>query len=228
MLAVSYGATLRLYGLDGATFADTKDPATLDPQDSGMSWARLNTCPGNINDTTLKCNKGVLQGESSPSKGDGAVTLTVDGPANRKSPTFNGVNWKPEDQIVITTTDYLPGHTEVATIDSLADCTGPQSSRVCKTIKIKSGLKFPHNASIYDLSAKIPAGKGLTNLSAVDGRAAVGLLSRSISIVSGGEIAGAPLPEPGEKDADFGGHTVIRQGFKQVQIQGVQFFQMGQ
>jgi len=58
-------------------------------------------------------------------------------------------------------------------------------------------------------------------------RAAVGLLSRSIRIVSGGGGPGVPFPAatPG---AYFGAHMVIRQGFKDVQIQGVQFEDMGQ
>ena len=69
-------------------------------------------------------------------------------------------------------------------------------------------------------------------------RAAVALLSRSIRIVSGGDVAGAPFGyhsvedyqsrKPPDPHYSYGGHMVIRQGFKEVKIQGVEFKQMGQ
>ena len=67
------------------------------------------------------------------------------------------------------------------------------------------------------------------------------LLTRSIRILSAGDTAGADL-RGGEQGRQancqngaavpncysFGAHTVFRQGFKQVQIQGVEFVNMGQ
>jgi len=106
VLAVSYGGTLRLYGLKGAKYPDT----VINPQDSGSSWARLNTCAGGV--STGSCVSGVLQ--------TGATMLVLDGPANKQTLfPFNGVNWQAKDQIVVTTTDYLPSHSEVATIESV-------------------------------------------------------------------------------------------------------------
>ena len=73
-------------------------------------------------------------------------------------------------------------------------------------------------------------------------RAAVALLTRSIRIVSGGDgpkraistsehecgaMPGRGRPPPGSCYS-FGAHVVFRQGFKSVQIQGVEFAKLGQ
>ena len=63
--------------------------------------------------------------------------------------------------------------------------------------------------------------------SGAETRAAVALLSRSIRIVS----AGLEVGEDFHREAtgySYGAHMVIRQGFKAVQIKGVEFQQMGQ
>ena len=216
VLGVSYGATLRLYGLKGAKYPDT----VVNPQDSGSSWTRLNTCAGGV--STGSCVSGVLQ--------TGATQLVLDGPANKQTLfPFNGVNWQPDDQVVVTTTDYLPSHSEVATIASV--------STDGKTVTLaEPGLQHPHNASAYPVADRIAAGGGTdqTDLGVVDTRAAVGLLTRSISIVGEKDAymetfpdAVVP-PDPKHPSYIFGGHVVIRQGFQQVQIQGVQFYHLGQ
>ena len=220
-LAVSYGGTLRMYGLDGATYADTNNPSTLNPQDPGISWARLNTCANGATDSGSKCINGVLQA--------GANQLVLDCPANLVTPpsganavSFKGVNWQTGDEIVISTSDYFPGHSEVATIESV--------SADGKTITLTAALKFPHNASLYSLSV-IPKSAGLTDLTSIDTRATVGLLTRSIAIISGGDDLLSSFPAPNDRikpNYNFGGHVVIRQGFKEVQLQGVLFYQMGQ
>jgi hypothetical protein len=85
----------------------------------------------------------------------------------------------------------------------------------------------------------------------VETRAAVALLTRSIRIISAGDKVGQTFEDAG-KVADnckiytvtvpnrdnikqavpncyyFGAHTVFRQGFQQIQIQGVEFKHMGQ
>jgi hypothetical protein len=58
-------------------------------------------------------------------------------------------------------------------------------------------------------------------------RAAVALLTRSIQIVSGGDNANDQFPAL-PSTYSFGAHMVVRQGFEKVQIQGVEFKQMGQ
>ena len=95
-------------------------------------------------------------------------------------------------------------------------------------------LQFPHNASVYSLS-KVTGGQAPTGWTSVDTRASVALLTRSIRIVSDDDTIGTPFPAPPTPPITpttqgywFGGHMVIRQGFKKVQIQGVEFYQMGQ
>jgi hypothetical protein len=76
----------------------------------------------------------------------------------------------------------------------------------------------------------------------VETRAAVGLLTRSIQIVSGGDTLQSPFPgysncmsgtppTCSSTTGDcyyFGGHTIVRQGFNKFQMQGVEFYQLGQ
>ena len=60
-------------------------------------------------------------------------------------------------------------------------------------------------------------------------RAAVGLLSRSIKIVSDGDKPGSSFDvAPGNPDNYFGGHTIARQGFLIDQMQGVELYELGQ
>ena len=77
------------------------------------------------------------------------------------------------------------------------------------------------------------------NRTAVDLRATVGLLSRSIEIRSLGATADQDFPSLDQcmiktnvprqdPSCYFGGHVMVRQGFKEAQIQGVEFKQLGQ
>jgi hypothetical protein len=199
VLGLGYGATLRLYGLKGATYPDT----TVSPSNTGSSWTRLNNCA-----------LGLI----------GGCSGTVLKPGGTQLALSNPVNWKMGDQIIVTTTDYLPSHTELMTLAEDADGNN---------ITLTTPLQFPHNAAIFNLSSRIPAGRGMTDLTSVDTRAAVALLTRSIRIVSGGETAGTDLKAPAvppmaDPATYFGGHVVFRQGFKQLQIQGVEFNQLGE
>ncbi len=205
VLAVSYGGTMILRGAKGILEGKA---TTAVPSDSGSSWVRL--------------------------KGDvatGAPSFYVDRPV----PT-----WTTGDQIVLTSTDYLPSHSEqleIATVTS--DNTGTK-------ITLMAGTKFPHSGTPYSL-AGIPNDNGPVDDANgppaspstektlpsrhLETRAAVALLTRSIMIASEGDD---PMLGPDVKRYEhflsgyYGGHTVIRQGFKQYQIQGLEFFQLGQ
>lgn len=143
-----------------------------------------------------------LAGTANP----GDTTLTLDRP----------VDWEVGDRIVVTTTDYLPGHSEQLTI------AGIGADR--QTIAIHEPLAHRHNGQRYDLS-RVPARLGLS-ITAAETRAAVALLTRSIRIVSAGDRPGDPFPSgPGHY---FGGHTIVRQGVAAFQVQGVEFYQLGQ
>jgi G8 domain len=63
------------------------------------------------------------------------------------------VDWMAGDQIVVTSTDYLPGHSEQMTIQSV------DSDRI--TIHVTRAFRFPHNGTKVDLAAKgVPADVG--------------------------------------------------------------------
>lgn len=139
------------------------------------------------------------------------------------------VDWQPGDQIVVTTTDYLPGHSEQLTIDTVT------VTETGTTITVKEPLRYPHNGQVFDLSA-LPTGIGpdplpnsAANLPAryAETRAAVALLSRSIRIVSAGDELGDEFPAEAT-GYHFGGHTVVLQGAQAVHLQGVEFYQLGQ
>ena len=183
--------------LFGAKGASYDATTNGDPSSSGTSWARLNM------DLT----------------GSGTeTTLTLDRPV----PT-----WKMGDQIVITSTDYMPGHAEVLTLAADASPTG-------NTITVSTPVQYAHVGHTYSLS-KVPDRLNLDpNFKAkgVEIRAGVGLLRRSIRIVSGGDLVAAPFPDaPAPNTVPgyfFGGHTIARQGFKLYHVQGVEFYQLGE
>lgn len=167
---------------------------------------------------TADSNSGNSWARLNATTAPGGRTLVID----------RSVDWQPGDQIVVTTTDYLPGHSEQLTIDSIA--TGQNST----TITIRESLQYPHNGQVVDLSG-LPAGIGPDANPLISGpvsrfaetRAAVALLTRSIRIVSAGDALDSGFPDE-STGYYFGGHMIIRQGVQSVQLQGVEFYQMGQ
>ena len=214
VLALSYGGTIRLLGMKGATYDVMVDG---DPGNTGTSWVRLN----------------------------GTVS-----PTNTSLSLSRAVDWAPGDQIVLTTTDYMPTHSEQLTVVTVsADKKSITFTRNPGYPNVPcegggSGLCFAHNGDTYSLTG-VPTGIGPTqdshvtcssstppNTRCIDTRAAVGLLTRSIEILSEGD---KPDKDPSEHDhfppTDgnyFGGHTVVRQGFTNYQIKGVEFYHLGQ
>jgi hypothetical protein len=232
VLAVSYGGTLQLFGKKGAIYdkvpADTScHPTGPDSAKStGRSWTRL--------------------AKTAPAK---ATTIYVETPPC-------GLDWANQDDIVLTTTDYLPGHSEHLKISKApvvvkaTDPDGAADPTLVGTTKIEftPALVYHHNGERFKLDNTTHP--GISNLGLLpeltskgaETRAAVGLLSRSIRIVSaGGTTSEKDLPaedsaacksaDPEKPEANtcyFGGHTIVRQGFKMVQVQGVEFYQLGQ
>jgi len=212
VLAVSYGGNLLLNGTKGTS-------TESNPLSTGQAWMRL---AGNPSPTTL-----TLSATPGPNKW-----------------------WRPQDgtaldKMVITTTDYLPGHSEEVFIDSIAG----------NTVTFHPALKWFHQNTRFPLKdrlAKAQDSKGKPRFGldsgmdqdlvnkGVEDRAAVALLTRSIRIVSAGDKAGEKFEDAGNVQANckngaevpycysFGAHTVFRQGFQKIQIQGVEFMNMGQ
>ena len=181
-------------------------------------------------------NGGTLQlfGEKGAIKGSIADPNLVSGKswarldataADSRSITLDRiVDWETGDQIVITTTDFLPGHSEQRQITSISTSGGKS------VIGLNGSLSYPHNSKAYDLSRYKLSAQGITKKS-IETRAAVALLTRHIRIVSAGKtVQDEELPAANSDDSNryFGGHTIIRQGFTKVQIQGVEFKQLGQ
>ena len=242
VLGVSYGGTLNLFGrkgalplqsTDGAKIAAGEDDHCVVPTQAGLDTAEMRAW-ANLSGSSW----GRLDGLN-----DARTQLTLDRPVK---------DWQPGDQIVVGTTDWYPGHNELRTIRSISDdgtmitvCrptaggTGPGG---CPESAVAAdALDYPHYAEIFD--AKTLAGAEYTqsglNRTAVDLRATVGLLSRSIEIRSLGATADKDFPSVDQcmiktnvprqdPSCYFGGHVMVRQGFKEAQIQGVEFKQLGQ
>ncbi len=136
------------------------------------------------------------------------------------------VDWKKGDQIVLSPTDYVASHAEVLTLAADAQPEGTGS-----LITVEHGPFFGHYGEIYNLPAASELHGTGPDQSSVDTRAAVGLLTRSVRIVSGKDEIGQDFP-PDPTDSNlgyyFGGHVIFRQGFQSVQIRGVEFYQLGQ
>jgi hypothetical protein len=203
VIAVSFGGSLNLFGHKGTEY--TVNP--LHP-----SWTRL---------------------AASVKAGDNYLTIE-----RGLSPlVLNQGDW-----IVVTTTDYLPRHSELVQVDRVE---APLQST--QKVWLRSSFQWPHNGERYQLQSRLGQEQSRLKLDSkmvedgIETRAVVALLTRSITIVSDGDTPGTPFPDsqptPGrrcEKDDgqgpcySYGGHLVVRQGFKQIQIQGVEFKQMGQ
>jgi hypothetical protein len=228
-LAVSYGGTLTMFGRNGGIYPDP-DTGKIPPvvSSSGISWGRL--------DQTV-CPPAGFAGCSSPD------------PTGKQVVLDRPVNWRPNDWIVVTATDFLPAHSEMRQIGSIQ--TDAQKS----VITLKNAVQYPHNGKKYNLTQhNIPPRLGLDTEvfgTGVDTRAAVALLTRNIRIVS--EVCGTYDPStnactglpaacngtwnpnnatcsglPQKVGSYFGGHTIARQGFKQFQMKGVEFKDLGQ
>jgi len=131
------------------------------------------------------------------------------------------VDWQQGDQIVLTATDYLPGHSELLSIKEI----DTDHQKNVSAITVNEPIAYPHNGTRYTVpKADMPVGIKDKVADAVETRAAVALLSRNIRIISGGIQYGQVLSEK----SYFGGHTIVRQGVKQYQVQGVEFYQLGQ
>ena len=167
--------------------------------------------------------------ESSPScTGTSWVRLSKNAlPKDMEIQVSGAVDWQTGDNIVLTTTDYLPDHSEQLNIAS----PGPTVSGNVTTIPLTSAIQWPHNGQTFDVStASYPDISRLgLSFKTAETRAAVGLLSHSIQIVSDGDTPGSTFAvNPGNPDNYFGGHTIVRQGFLTYQVQGVEFYQLGQ
>jgi hypothetical protein len=126
VLAVSYGGILFLRGQKGIREVTANGPAIdATPSDSGTSWVRLNQ-------TIATANLGT-------------TSLYVD----RAVPT-----WQAGDQIVVTSTDYLPAHSEELTIASISSDTNGTKITVNPP-----GVQYPHWGEAYDFSS-FPATTG--------------------------------------------------------------------
>ena len=140
------------------------------------------------------------------------------------------------DLIVVTTTDYVPNHSEGLVICSVsgntitftADLTYYAAQGRCPNPN--KGVQWTHNGQQYPLD-RLPPRLNIAK-KAAETRAAVALLNFSIRIVSEGDDVGQTFPvctkEFCRRRYYFGGHVIARQGFKAFQIQGVEFKQLGQ
>jgi hypothetical protein len=221
VLAVSYGGTLGLHGYKGATYDDLGFPLddNLDPTSSGSSWIRL---------------------QDGKSLEEGAQELWLE-----STPT----TWAVGDKIVVTTTDYLPGHSEVLTITKI-DGAHISFEAVDTPDNNTKKIRWRHNGVRYGgplddeakrwtkiVDDKPQPGRLVervwTSLSddlrrnGAETRAAVALLTRSIRIVSEGNDARTSFDAEGP-NYSYGGHLVVRQGANAAFIKGVEFERMGQ
>jgi cell migration-inducing and hyaluronan-binding protein len=118
VLAVSFGGDLNLNGYKGATPSD--EYGDVDPLNSGTSWMRLSDGHSLPNEFSLP---------------DGSSLLLLERePRNR---------WQAGDEVVLTTTDYLPGHSEKLKISN--NYRGG-AQLPFKAIESRDGkIRWPHN-----------------------------------------------------------------------------------
>ncbi len=213
-LAVSFGGTLFLNGYKGIPTASVDATHT----NAGVGWIRLGS------DLTPKQTTLKLAAPGLPTDPD-AESVAIADRWWRKGDVL-------PDQIVVTTTDYLPGHSELLTI---TNANGNE-------ISFTPMNQWFHSGTRYSLADKLKAYSDAKRMSidpklvaaGAETRAAVALLTRSIRIVSGGDNVGQTFDDAVKaakaagKTYYFGGHTIFRQGIKEIQIDGVEFAELGQ
>ncbi len=218
-IGLGYGGTLQLNGFKGTSLRDDTKP-----DNSGSSWVRLAASlnPGRLGSDALDRNVAATSGLS---------------------------DWQVGDEIVVTTTDYIPSHSEQLRIAAIL---APNQ------VQVETGVQYAHVGQRYDLTAAMqnassafktamtstdldpndPSAPHPDLLQSAEARAAVALLRRSIRIMSGGDRANETFDDAtngnpakgiptGNPNYQFGGQVIFRQGFQKLQIQGVEFHQLG-
>jgi hypothetical protein len=221
VLAVSYGGSLQLFGRKGVADADLV-PAAQTTCDTPSNQYDLNQ---------WAALSGASWGRLDQDAAAQNSTLTLD----------RSVDWAPGDQVVVATTDWYPNHSELVSVQSAATAGGQT------TLTLGAPLGYAHTGHTYAVPPTPSAETGNPN-TAVEMRAPVGLLSRSIVVYSLGDTPTDPFPSftdptspewtncsyannpDGTKypECFFGGHVIARQGFANFQVQGVEFRQLGQ
>jgi hypothetical protein len=228
VLAVSYGGHLNLLGYKG-TCNDEEIKSAAEKPCQGL---KLDSDLGNDHLTSQPAWTRLAKDLNANPKEDPTVKIEA---------LLKGA--QPGDEIVVTTTDYLPGHSELLKIKSVEDNGKSLVLDDAAEVKWKhNGTRFSFGSRLDKAGAKdrlIAGGmdeKLITN--GAETRAAVAHLTRSIQIISGGDRAGETFDAAAERTKEtcsakkecyhFGAHLIIRQGFASVKIQGVEFKQMGQ
>ncbi|MBS0642578.1 MAG: hypothetical protein JSS43_22165 [Proteobacteria bacterium] len=237
-IGLSYGGKLRLVGFKGTALADDTKPDF-----PGSSWVRLSN---NVkaSDRNLKLDP------KNPNRPGDPSFLT---PSSQQGLS----DWQIGDEVIVTSTDYMPGHSEVMRITNVVSASEIEVERADLPSGNGQGLQFAHNGTRFNVAALLTDASdtfknGITDTdsdpndaSAVnpsvaqsaETRASVALLTRSIRILSGGDGPGETFDDatygnaakgvPAKADYQFGGQVIFRQGFDTLQIQGVEFRQLG-
>lgn len=215
VLAVTYGGSLELFGAKGVAPGHRSDPSVrstacpvpaADEQHDPAAWAALS--------------------------GESWARLDAIAAAQSQSIVLDrAVDWEQGDRVVVGSTDWHAGHSELVTI------AGIESDG---SFSLSVPLAYGHNGVLYDIGGDIPDPPSPNRQ--IETRAAVGLLSRDIRVYSLGDTYDEPFPSAAEcgyegdaggnattsPDCYFGGHVIARQGFRRFQVQGVEFAELGQ
>ena len=194
-------ATLRLFGAEGV-------PSSGSARTDGThtSWTYLSQAAGD------PLRFGSAQKVVAPVTEPDASTIDV----------ADNVDWKPNDWIVIATTSYSPYESEFVQITSVGPkCKPTDTPRNCTHIVLANPLVFYHFGSA---DPGTPSDANYTADSTrnygVDERAEVGLISRNIKLT-------ATIPPNEPKSLHWGGEIIVRAGFNEASIQGVELEKFG-
>lgn len=210
VLAVSYGGSVELFGRRGVAPEHLVDP-DADPD-------------------AAACAVPAADERSDPAawaalSGGGWARLDATAEAGQDGIQLDRpVDWAPGDLIVVAATGWHASQSELAEVVANDGAGG---------IRLAAPLAHSHWGALHRVSEKARAGTDNPNAE-IETRAAVGLLSRSITIRSLGASPNEAFPEAaacgagGDPGCYFGGHVIVRQGFGRFQAQGVELRQLGQ
>ncbi|WP_437527499.1 hypothetical protein WME79_42920 [Sorangium sp. So ce726] len=224
VFAVSYGGSVALFGKKGVA-----DSVRANPEAPAARERMCAIPPADqqLDDAAWAAGSGISWARLNQGAAPSSTALVVDRP----------VDWAQGDKIVLATTDWQPSHSELLT---LAGASGQEL-----TLPPGGATREFHEGKLFQIDPKRLSHDPARTRKTVDVRAAVGLLTRSITIRSMGATFDPtsgmpkdfpraedcrldPSKPPPPEDCYFGGHVIARQGFGRFQLQGVELYQLGQ
>ncbi len=222
-IGVQSGGTLSLLGAKGVAPADRRSAQIGGPNPGSVSWTYLAEPAGPVRyqypDAVAAQANPLRLGAPVEAGGHSVLYLAADVTAS----------WKPDDWIVVATTSFSPYESEFVKIRSIEKVSPTRTSGAMTKITLDLATPLVH----YHFGGKDPGRPGPDNATAaasrnfgVDERAEVGLISRNVKLTAKVTPWNKATSDE-KKNYAWGGELKVCEGFKKVEIEGVEIERFG-